>query len=302
MNRIDHYSILGIGREATDSDVKEAYRKLAKALHPDKNSDDKTFYTRYFQLLNEAKEVLLDSKKKAQFNANQFNRSEESNQAWEVNSLKNEISILKKKIYILERELERTKAALKTKDREVEDFNRSINGAHFEVEEFKYKLIKARKVKTGLVILSCFLFIMLLVFVNKIIKSNDHYREEIPFLVDSVQLANSLDSNVYSKSFKRKSIRFLNPRLQIKALLPQKIVLKLDVKFINPDGTVSRYPPDSKNEFSYQEIINYQPDLNIIRLHGWGNNSKSFFHCGQNAVEIWYKSRIIAKGNFSIDE
>jgi len=242
MNRIDHYSILGIGREATDSDVKEAYRKLAKALHPDKNSDDKTFYTRYFQLLNEAKEVLLDSKKKAQFNANQFNRSEESN------------------------------------------------------------LIKARKVKTGLVILSCFLFIMLLVFVNKIIKSNDHYREEIPFLVDSVQLANSLDSNVYSKSFKRKSIRFLNPRLQIKALLPQKIVLKLDVKFINPDGTVSRYPPDSKNEFSYQEIINYQPDLNIIRLHGWGNNSKSFFHCGQNAVEIWYKSRIIAKGNFSIDE
>ena len=36
----DPYTVLGVGKSASEKDIKSAYRKLAKAYHPDQNSDD----------------------------------------------------------------------------------------------------------------------------------------------------------------------------------------------------------------------------------------------------------------------
>lgn len=54
---IDYYEILGLTKSATESDVKKAYRKLARKHHPDLNPNDKTAETK-FKEVNEANEVL----------------------------------------------------------------------------------------------------------------------------------------------------------------------------------------------------------------------------------------------------
>lgn len=59
----DFYSILGVGRSASTNEIKKAYRKLAKELHPDKNKDDPDASTK-FQDLGAAYEVLSDADKR----------------------------------------------------------------------------------------------------------------------------------------------------------------------------------------------------------------------------------------------
>lgn len=61
--RRDFYNILGVSRNANINQIKKAYRKLAKELHPDKNKDDPDS-TRKFQDLGAAYEVLSDSDKR----------------------------------------------------------------------------------------------------------------------------------------------------------------------------------------------------------------------------------------------
>lgn len=60
----DYYKILGVDRNATDDDLKKAYRKQALKWHPDRNQDKKTVAEEKFKEVNEAYEVLSDSKKK----------------------------------------------------------------------------------------------------------------------------------------------------------------------------------------------------------------------------------------------
>jgi curved DNA-binding protein len=62
----DYYKTLGIDRKATAADIKKAYRKLARELHPDRNPGDKTAERR-FKDINEANEVLSDAKKRGQY-------------------------------------------------------------------------------------------------------------------------------------------------------------------------------------------------------------------------------------------
>ena len=62
----DYYEVLGLGKDATEEELKKAYRKLAKANHPDLHPGDKDCEAR-FKEINEAYEVLSDADKRAKY-------------------------------------------------------------------------------------------------------------------------------------------------------------------------------------------------------------------------------------------
>ena len=82
---IDYYKILGLEKNATQDDVKKAYRKLARKFHPDLNPQDKEANKR-FQQINEANEVLSDPEKRKKYDqygehwqhADQFEKAQQS--------------------------------------------------------------------------------------------------------------------------------------------------------------------------------------------------------------------------------
>ena len=62
----DYYSVLGVEKTATEDEIKQAYRRLAKRYHPDKNKGDKEAERR-FKEINEAYEVLSDKQKRTRY-------------------------------------------------------------------------------------------------------------------------------------------------------------------------------------------------------------------------------------------
>jgi curved DNA-binding protein len=87
MEFIDYYKILGVDKNASDEDIKKAYRKLARKLHPDLNPNDKEA-NKKFQQVNEANEVLSDPQKRKKYDqygkdwqhADQFEQARKSQQ------------------------------------------------------------------------------------------------------------------------------------------------------------------------------------------------------------------------------
>ena len=62
----DYYEVLGIGKNATDAEIKSAYRKLAKNYHPDLNPGNKEAEEK-FKEVNEANDVLSDPQKRQRY-------------------------------------------------------------------------------------------------------------------------------------------------------------------------------------------------------------------------------------------
>jgi curved DNA-binding protein len=63
---IDYYKILGVDKNATQEEIKKAYRKLARKHHPDLNPNDRNAKAN-FQQINEANEVLSDPEKRKKY-------------------------------------------------------------------------------------------------------------------------------------------------------------------------------------------------------------------------------------------
>src|SRR6195952_5089149 len=84
---VDYYSTLGVGKNATEDEIKKAYRKLARKYHPDLNPSDKEA-NKKFQQINEANEVLSDPEKRKKYDqygkdwqhADQFEQQKQSRQ------------------------------------------------------------------------------------------------------------------------------------------------------------------------------------------------------------------------------
>lgn len=66
MAYIDYYKILGVDKSASQSDIKKAFRKLARQYHPDLNPNNPGAKDK-FQEINEANEVLSDPEKRKKY-------------------------------------------------------------------------------------------------------------------------------------------------------------------------------------------------------------------------------------------
>ena len=70
----DPYEILGVSREATQSDIRKAYHRLAKKSHPDLHPGDKAAEAR-FKAIASAYDIVGDEKKRARFDAGEIDAS-----------------------------------------------------------------------------------------------------------------------------------------------------------------------------------------------------------------------------------
>jgi len=67
MSKRDYYEVLGVSRDASEADLKKAFRRLAMKHHPDRNTDDAEVSEKKFKEAKEAHEILSDANKRAAY-------------------------------------------------------------------------------------------------------------------------------------------------------------------------------------------------------------------------------------------
>lgn len=68
----DYYEVLGVAKDATEEQIRKAYKKLALRWHPDKNPDNKKEAEEKFKEINEAYSVLSDPQKRNEYDNGGF--------------------------------------------------------------------------------------------------------------------------------------------------------------------------------------------------------------------------------------
>jgi curved DNA-binding protein CbpA len=284
---VDFYSLLGLPRSASDKDINTNYKKLSKAIHPDKNSQD-IFYTAHCQLLNEAKDVLGNPLKRKEYDSiffgNRYNTSSH-------NILYEENEELKEKLSECSLREEKLKTRLHFYLVENDELKKQIE------ENKTYKNSNRQKKYT---IAYALLLVIVAGLVYFLSTNFSERKASIPFLVKSIDFANSSDTTKYDHSFKKKRARYINPRLYVNPLSNVESDVQLTVKFVKPDGEINTYPKDSKVGYTYQYVVKYSPKKALLTLPGWGNKTNAFFDSGVHHVEIWLDEYIIGKGSFTI--
>src|SRR5688572_28152916 len=82
MARRDYYDVLGVPRSASEKDIRQAYRKLARQYHPDLNPNDKQAEAK-FKEIGQAYEVLSDAEKRKSYDrwGHDFEKIEQARKA-----------------------------------------------------------------------------------------------------------------------------------------------------------------------------------------------------------------------------
>ena len=73
----DPYKVLGVAREASEDEIRRAYRKLAKELHPDLNPGDRGEAEERFKRVSAAYEIIGDAEKRKQYDRGEIDANGE---------------------------------------------------------------------------------------------------------------------------------------------------------------------------------------------------------------------------------
>jgi DnaJ-class molecular chaperone len=100
-----HYELLGLDRNATDEEIRNAYKLMSKSLHPDKNG----YGNALMQQINNAKEVLLDRSKRNEYDREirnhqgGFGKTNSSNNSAKLRKLQQQLDASERKVAALQR-------------------------------------------------------------------------------------------------------------------------------------------------------------------------------------------------------